>query len=76
MTANFPTGVHMLEEIRLFSCFKIGQIQLRKKQLYLLQENSVFWEVSGFFSRKASVVTIFGDGVVSVNSAWQSNYPM
>lgn len=52
MTANFPTGVHILEEIRLFSCFKIGQIQLRRKQLYLLQQNSVFWEVSVFFPGK------------------------
>lgn len=25
MTANFPTGVHILEEIRLFSCFSIFQ---------------------------------------------------
>lgn len=78
MTANFPTGVHILEEIRLFSCFSIFQNRPNSAWeeviLFITGELS-FLGSQWFFSRKASVaVTIIGSGVVSVNSVWQSHY--
>lgn len=80
MTANLPTGVHILEEIRLFFCFSIFQnrpnLAWEEVILFITGEVSFLGSL-WFFSGKASVVvTIIGSGVVSVNSIWQSHYAM
>lgn len=80
MTANFPIGVHMFEEIMLFSCFSIFQNRPNsawEEVIVFITEELSFLGSQWLFSRKTSVVvTIIVSGVVSVNSVWQSHYVM
>lgn len=80
MTANFPTGVHILEEIRLFSCFSIFQNRPNsawEEVIVFITGELSFLGSQWVFSRKASVVVIIIiGGVISCNSVWQSHYAM
>lgn len=69
----------MLEEISLFSCFSIFQNKPNsawEEEIVFITEELSFLGSQWLFSRKTSVVTITGSGVVSVNSVWQSHYAM